>query len=47
MLIISKSIKELPATEIPPRVEYTLTDTGKELLPVIHKIITSSIHHTL
>ncbi|MDO5616457.1 MAG: helix-turn-helix domain-containing protein [Cruoricaptor ignavus] len=33
--------------EIPPKVEYTLTDTGKELLPIIHQIIQFSIHHKM
>ena len=33
--------------EIPPRVEYTLTDKGKELLPVINKIIQFGINHNL
>lgn len=33
--------------EIPPRVEYSLTDSGKELLPVINNIIDYSIKHNL
>ncbi len=33
--------------EIPPRVEYTLTNKGKELLPVINQIIQFGIHHKL
>jgi len=41
--IVSK--KSFP--EIPPKVEYTLTDTGKELLPVINHIIQFGIHHKL
>lgn len=41
--IVSK--KSYP--EIPPRVEYTLTATGKELLPIINEIITFGINHKL
>ncbi len=33
--------------EIPPRVEYTLTDSGKELLPIINEIIKFGITHKL
>lgn len=33
--------------EIPPRVEYTLTSLGKELLPVINQIIEYGISHDL
>lgn len=33
--------------EIPPRVEYTLTDTGKELLPVIDEIIKFGVNHQI
>lgn len=33
--------------EIPPRVEYTLTDRGKELLPIINQIIQFGIDHHL
>ena len=33
--------------EIPPKVEYTLTDTGKELLPIINQIIQFGITHKL
>lgn len=31
--------------EIPPRVEYSLTDLGKELLPIIDKIIEFGLDH--
>ena len=31
--------------EVPPRVEYTLTPLGRELLPVINKIIKFGIDH--
>lgn len=31
--------------EIPPKVEYTLTDTGTELLPIINQIIQYGINH--
>lgn len=33
--------------EIPPRVEYTLTDRGKKLLPIINQIIQFGIDHQL
>lgn len=33
--------------EIPPKVEYTLTDSGKELLPIIQTIIQYGLHHKL
>ena len=33
--------------EIPPKVEYTLTDSGKELLPIINQIIQYGIGHKL
>ena len=33
--------------EIPPKVEYTLTDKGKELLPVINQIIQFGIKHKI
>jgi DNA-binding HxlR family transcriptional regulator len=33
--------------EIPPKVEYTLTDSGKELLPIINQIIQYGIGHQL
>ncbi len=39
--IVSK--KAFP--EIPPRVEYTLTPLGKELLPIIDEIIKFGINH--
>ena len=32
--------------EIPPRVEYTLTDTGKKLLPIINEIIQFGIKNS-
>jgi DNA-binding HxlR family transcriptional regulator len=31
--------------EVPPRVEYTLTPLGKELLPIINKVIKFGIDH--
>lgn len=31
--------------EIPPKVEYTLTNSGKELLPIINQIIEFGISH--
>ncbi|MDF2475900.1 MAG: transcriptional regulator, HxlR family [Sphingobacterium sp.] len=31
--------------EIPPKVEYTLTDIGKELLPVINQLIQFGLNH--
>lgn len=31
--------------EIPPKVEYTLTDSGKELLPIISQIILFGQNH--
>ncbi len=31
--------------EIPPRVEYTLTNSGKELLPIINQVIQFGISH--
>lgn len=39
--IVSK--KAFP--EIPPRVEYTLTPTGREILPIIDEIIKFGINH--
>jgi DNA-binding HxlR family transcriptional regulator len=33
--------------EIPPRVEYTLTPKGKELLPIIKEIIRFGINHEI
>ncbi|MCL1668310.1 helix-turn-helix transcriptional regulator [Elizabethkingia ursingii] len=33
--------------EIPPRVEYSLTPTGKKLLPVINQIIQFGLDHEL
>lgn len=33
--------------EIPPRVEYTLTNSGKELLPIINQIIEFGIKQKL
>ncbi len=39
--IVSK--KSFP--EIPPKVEYTLTPLGKELLPIINQIIQFGIRH--
>lgn len=33
--------------EIPPRVEYTLTNSGKELLPIINQIIQFGIDQKL
>ena len=45
--MLSSSLKELEADgivtrrqyeEIPPRVEYTLTDRGRQLWPVLHRL---------
>ncbi|MCS3556284.1 MULTISPECIES: helix-turn-helix domain-containing protein [unclassified Sphingobacterium] len=33
--------------EIPPKVEYTLTEKGKELLPIIQTIIQYGLKHDL
>lgn len=33
--------------EIPPKVEYTLTEKGKELLPIIDQIIKFGITHNI
>lgn len=33
--------------EIPPKVEYTLTDSGKELLPIINQIIQFGVEHNV
>lgn len=41
--IVSK--KSFP--EVPPRVEYTLTPLGRELLPVIDQMIRFGINHPL
>lgn len=31
--------------EIPPRVEYSLTELGKSLIPIIHHLITWALDH--
>jgi len=33
--------------EIPPKVEYTLTEKGKELLPIIQTIIQYGLKHDI
>lgn len=33
--------------EIPPKVEYTLTEKGKEMLPIIQEIIGYGLRHKL
>jgi DNA-binding HxlR family transcriptional regulator len=33
--------------EIPPKVEYTLTEVGKELLPIVYSIIDFGLEHIL
>jgi DNA-binding HxlR family transcriptional regulator len=33
--------------EIPPKVEYTLTEVGKELLPIVYSIIDFGLEHVL
>lgn len=33
--------------EIPPRVEYTLTEMGKKLLPIINKIIEFGLNNNI
>ena len=31
--------------EVPPRVEYALTDTGRSLMPILGELIAWSLHH--
>lgn len=33
-------VKRMEFTEMPPRVEYTLTTSGKTLLPILHELAT-------
>ena len=52
--MLSQTLKRLEAIhlvhrevfpEIPPRVEYTLTKTGKSLMPVINDLIKWAVEH--
>lgn len=52
--MLSSTLKQLEAdhfilreayAEIPPRVEYSLTETGKSLLPVLNMMIDWSLVH--
>lgn len=40
-----KLITRIMYSEIPPRVEYSLTNTGKELMPAIEMMINWALHH--
>lgn len=51
---LTKSLRELERDgflhrevypEIPPRVEYTLTDTGESFAPILHNMLTWSERH--
>lgn len=41
----AKIVNRVQYSEIPPRVEYSLTDSGKELLPVLKAIATWGTKH--
>ncbi|MFZ3131762.1 MAG: helix-turn-helix domain-containing protein [Desulfosporosinus sp.] len=53
-MMLSQSLKELEASgivhrkqynEVPPRVEYTLTDKGKSIIPPLKKLAEWSVDH--
>jgi len=53
-MMLSQSLKELEASglvhrkqynEVPPRVEYTLTDKGKSIIPPLKKLAEWSVGH--